>query len=40
MTFEQWIALAFPWLRPEGADYRNLKAAWEAGYKAAQEAHQ
>jgi len=32
--FEAWIALAFPWLAPAGADYRNLRAAFEAGYAA------
>jgi hypothetical protein len=42
-TFERWIAIAFPWLIPQpghapGADYRNLRAAWEAGFKAGQEA--
>ena len=37
-TFEQWISLAFPWLPPHSRDYLNLKAAWEAGHKAAQEA--
>lgn len=35
MRFEDWIALAFPWLHPDGADYRNLRAAWIAGYEAA-----
>ncbi|WP_255403210.1 hypothetical protein [Pararhodobacter sp. CCB-MM2] len=34
-AFEAWIALAFPWLLPAGADYRNLRAAWDAGYAAA-----
>lgn len=38
MTFEQWIALAFPWLPPHAPDYRNLRAAWDAGFKAASEA--
>ena len=38
MTFPQFMALAFPWLSPLGSDYRNLKAAWEAGYKAGKEA--
>jgi hypothetical protein len=37
MTFEAWIALAFPWLQPEGRDYKNLKAAWEAGHRAGKE---
>lgn len=37
MTFEEWVALSFPWLRPNGPDYRNLKAAWEAGFQAAKE---
>jgi hypothetical protein len=44
-TFEAWIATAFPWLVPPeghqpGRDYQNLKAAWDAGHKAAQEAGQ
>lgn len=34
MTFEQWIALAFPWLLPTGPDYKNLRAAWNAGFDA------
>ena len=34
-TFEAWVALAFPWLAPEGRDYQNLRAAWEAGHEAA-----
>ena len=33
-TFEAFMALAFPWLHPEGADYRNLRAAWDAGFAA------
>ena len=41
-TFHQWIALAMPWLIPPpghepGTDYRNLRAAYEAGFKAGQE---
>jgi hypothetical protein len=37
-SFEDWIAVAFPWLGHKGADYRNLRAAWDAGWKAAREA--
>jgi hypothetical protein len=35
MTFEAWIALAFPWLEPHAPDYRNLRAAFDAGHAAA-----
>lgn len=37
-AFRDFMALAFPWLQPVGADYRNMRAAFEAGWKAGQEA--
>ena len=36
-AFAAWMALAFPWLHPAGADWRNLRTAWMAGHKAGQE---
>ena len=29
-AFARWMALSFPWVHPDGADWRNLRAAWEA----------
>ena len=29
--FARWMALAFPWITPEGTDWPKLRAAWDAG---------
>ena len=29
--FARWMALAFPWIAPEGTEWPRLQAAWEAG---------
>ena len=36
--FAAFMALAFPWLHEAGADWKNLKAAWDAGWKAGRNA--
>jgi hypothetical protein len=34
-TFEEWFAIAFPWLRLDCRDALNMRAAWDAGQQAA-----
>lgn len=29
MTFDAWIALAFPWLQREDSDYIAMRADWQ-----------
>lgn len=36
-TFEHFIALAFPWLPPHSPAYQQMRAAWDAGFKAGQK---